>query len=334
MLAPKEEHIKALIFDESAKDGPHKVENANMTLVRLPVVKAWLAARRFMDQCDKADKNENEGIPTGTVRAIQTKWRARHNFELIGDMLLIKANQKEMYTSITQSPHQVPVILAESMRPSTALADRDLVQQLQRTESGEARFKEVVSDEVRGHFEFYKRLRAYWWTMSWLSIELGQRFTFQVALYASERVLSFVNATHGAARPPVSHYVQAWANMVTPVADIVKTNGCTLAEAIMRSAEWEHFWTFFNPGSSSAGPGRSSIPVIADNHDVKKAMMNSPEYRKMQGERDKALTQLKRRDTSIVLRPNSEAEERTGDEDRPLSPIKRAKSFRGGKGRR
>ena len=131
VLAPKEEHIKALILDESAKDGPHKVENANMTVVRLPVVKAWLAARRFIERCGKADKNENEGIPTGTERAIQTKWRARHNFELIGDMLLTKSNQKEMYKSITQSPRQVPVILAESMRPSTAFADWDLVQHLQ-----------------------------------------------------------------------------------------------------------------------------------------------------------------------------------------------------------
>ena len=71
-----------------------------------------------MDQCDKADWNENEGIPTGTERAIQTKWRGRHNFELIGDMLLIKSNQKEMYKLVTQSPRQVPVILAESMRPN------------------------------------------------------------------------------------------------------------------------------------------------------------------------------------------------------------------------
>ena len=77
--------------------------------------------------------------------------------------------------------------------------------------------------------------------MSWLSIELGQWLAFQDALYASERVLSFVNATHGAARPPVSHYVQALANTVTRLADIVKTNGCTLVEAVMRSAEWEHF---------------------------------------------------------------------------------------------
>ena len=173
--------------------------------------------------------------------------------------------------------------------------------------------------------------------MSWLSIELGQWFTSQDALYASERVLSFVNATHGAARPPVSHCVQAWANTVTRLADIVKTKGCTLAEAIMRSAEWEHFWTFFTPGSSSAGPGRSSIPVIADNADVKKAMMNSPEYRKMQGERDKALTALNRRDKSLVLRPNAEAEKRPGEDYKgrqDAAPIKRAFSFRGVKGRR
>ena len=148
-----------------------------------------------------------------------------------------------------------------------------------------------------------------------------------------------MNATHGAARPPVSHYVQAWANTVTRLADIVKTNGCTLAEAIMRSAEWEHFWTFFTPGSSAAGPGRSSIPVIADNVDVKKAMMNSAEYRKLQGEGDKAVTALRRRDTFLVLRLNAEVEKRPdGGEDykgrQDAPPIKRAKSFRGGRGRR
>ena len=48
VFAPKEEHIKALILDESAKDGPHKVENANMNVVRLPVGSQGLAGGKAL----------------------------------------------------------------------------------------------------------------------------------------------------------------------------------------------------------------------------------------------------------------------------------------------
>ncbi len=47
--------------------------------------------------------------------------------------------------------------------------DRDTIKRLEATQSGEARFKEVVLEDVKGHFELYRRLRAYWGTLAWLA---------------------------------------------------------------------------------------------------------------------------------------------------------------------
>ena len=181
------------------------------------------------------------------------------------------------------------------------------MQQLERTGTGEARFREVVSDEVRGHFELYKRLRAYFWTLSWLAVEMGDWFTFQDALYASERILYFIHQTHGERRPPVFHFIQAWASTITRMADIVKTTSCSLAQAITRSAEWEHFWTFYSQPHSGGVPTRPPSVLPDPDTNMKKALENFPQYRKIQAERDKAMAEVKKSQRGALdLRPNPE----------------------------
>ena len=259
-----------------------------------------------MEGSDRQDKSE-EGLPNATQRAIQGQWKAKHAFELIGDMVLIASVQKTMYKALSSTPWTVPVLLAESLRPSSVLADRETVQQLERPGTGEARFREVVSDEVRGHFELYKRLRAYFWTLSLLAVEMGDWFTFQDALYASERILYFIHQTHGERRPPVSHFIQAWASTITRMADIVKTTSCSLAQAITRSAEWEHFWTFYSQPHSGGVPTRPPSVLPDPDTNMKKALENPPQYRKMQAERDKAMAEVKKRQRGALdLRPNPE----------------------------
>ena len=51
---------------------------------------------------------------------------------------------------------QVPVFLAEALRPSTTLASGlDILRRHSRNDQGEAHSKEVVADEVKGHFSFF-----------------------------------------------------------------------------------------------------------------------------------------------------------------------------------
>ena len=244
VMSPNEAGIRANILDEAAKEGPQKVGGATGVAVRVPVTKAWLACRKFLSQTEQVDRID-EGLPQSVERSLVSRWRGRHNFELIGDMMLIPQTQKKIYGIITASPRQVPVLLAEALRPSTTFASgQDTLQKLTRNDQGEAHFKEVVVDEVRGRFELYKRLRAFFWTVAYLSIEFLNWFSFQDSLYSSERILYFLNQTNADRRPPVHHVTQAWASAIARMVDIVRTTGCTFGEAVKRSAEWEHYFSF------------------------------------------------------------------------------------------
>ena len=107
-----------------------------------------MACRKSIEASDRQDKGDHDGLPAGTEKAIQSNLKQRRNLELIGDMILVAAAQKVMCQAITATTRQVPVLLMESLCPATAVADREVVQQLQRTDSGKACFKEVVADEV------------------------------------------------------------------------------------------------------------------------------------------------------------------------------------------
>ena len=143
--------------------------------------------------------------------------------------------------------------------------------------------------------------------MSWLCIELGAWFTSQDALYASERIFYFVNQARGDRRLPVSHHIQVGASTISRLADIVKTAQCSLSDAIKISAEWEHFWSvyFSMPGGGTPRAGAASMLPDADSS-IKKAWEASPQYKKMQSERGRAMAQATRPNPGVSLRPNPE----------------------------
>ena len=203
-----------------------------------------------------------------------------------------------MYLSITAAPRQVPFMLAESMRVQSAM-EKEVVQQLEKTATKAARFKEVIADEVEGHFEFFRRLRAYWWTLAWLCIQFREWFSFQDALFMSERILALINQTHFAMRPPVAHYTQAWAKTITRISDIVRTTKVTLAAAVKQTAHWEHLWEFAaQPGgmSSSASNQHPSHSIPDTEEDLRKQLERTRAHaRQLQSEKDKATAALKRK---------------------------------------
>ena len=69
--------------------------------------------------------------------------------------------QKKIDGIIMSSPRQVPVFLAEALRPSQTLTcGQDILQSLTRNNRGEAHFRVMFADEVKGHMELYERLRG------------------------------------------------------------------------------------------------------------------------------------------------------------------------------
>ena len=326
-MTSEEKDIRRDILDEAAKEGANKVDNATAPAVRVPAVKLWLACRQFLASVSKMEA-QDEGLPGGIASVVQTAWTAKHGFELIGDLQVIATLLKKIYGCLAMQPRQVCVLYAEGIRMDCSLQDKDTIAQLEKTASGEARFKEVILDEVRGHFELFKRLRAYLFSVSYLAIDMGPWFTFQDAIFVSERLLQFIHQTSsGERRPSVQHFTAAWASTIVRMADIVKTTQVTLADAFKQSGQWEHYWTFVANANSSL-PSKLIGSASSDEkvtHELDKAR---EECRKLQSERDKATAALKRsgrgEEGGVSLKPNKEGRQ----------PIKRRRGKGGGRGNR
>ncbi len=54
--------------------------------------------------------------------------------------------------------------VAENIKVHSATADKVSIQELRRTAEGVAKFKEVLLGEITGHFDSYRRVRAYFWS--------------------------------------------------------------------------------------------------------------------------------------------------------------------------
>ena len=96
-------------------------------------------------------------------KTIGARWRARHHFELIGDMLLGPSDAEEDL----RLHHE----LASTGAQSSWRRLWDILQRFTRNEQGEAHFEEVVADEVKSHIESNKWLRAFFWTVTDLFVE-------------------------------------------------------------------------------------------------------------------------------------------------------------------
>ena len=112
------------------------------------------------------------------------------------------------------------------------------------------------------------------------------------------------------------------------MADIVRTTGCTFGEAVKRSAEWEHDFSFYSPQQVGAQRGGQVLPDADEDLRKKTSATHKKdvaEYRRVQSERDKALHKLETQQgnkTGLNLLAKDDVSKREtgggGSEKRPL----------------
>ena len=72
----------------------------------------------------------------------------------------------------------------------------------------------VLFDEVTRAFELYQRIRAYFMTLSQVSVENPDWFPLQTAMVASDLILAAISNTYRGHAPPVRFFLEAWANTI------------------------------------------------------------------------------------------------------------------------
>jgi hypothetical protein len=116
-----------------------------------------------------------------------------------------------------------------------------------------AEVAEVVVEEVRGHHELWLRLRALFTTIALTSVNKPSYFSFQDCENFCDLVQTYLYQRFDGCLAPVQHFVQAYLATMQYFQNEVRTNTNTLKKAIKKTANWQHFWTFYQkPQTRSA----------------------------------------------------------------------------------
>ena len=252
-LCATEEKVKDEIIE------PAKAANVKFdTLVtKSLIVQLWGVCRETMKTQaaakDDVNNNADAPIPKPSADDIAKVWKGLHSFVLPEDWLLTAGLQGKIWRAITADTPTVPVLLVEHLR-TLANKDKPVGAQLCLVPGRVAETIGVVADLCTKPIELYMRIRAFFYTVAYVSVRDTSFFDVQTALFMSEKVLNFVSQTFKNQVPPTAFYVQAWASTAHHLSEQVRISGSSLKDACLGTAGWEHRWTSWSPS-----PGGGNI---------------------------------------------------------------------------
>ncbi len=308
LLATDENAVTAKIRDVVKTAG-----HCSDTLVdSLAFSKCWTLCRRAMSQDDQRLKGgvapPDELLPEPTFNSCTTAWKRVHDFPLGSDRLLTSQLQNKINRGLAAKPRRLDIILAEQLRTAGCLEKRGSVQMVVPT-SGPVRGEQNFDSAARSHFELYIRLRAYFTTVAFLSINDRAFLSFGAAEQMSDMLLRLLNNTYSNQMAPVTFYVEAWAQTAKLMSDHVLTNDGSLEEFIKQTSLWRHIWTGYAPTRTNSGPG---TPTKLHNGPDTEPDLNDRVQRlrgqlsEMQSQRDRAVAQAKKAGKQVELTPRKD----------------------------
>jgi hypothetical protein len=207
-LCATEEKVKDEIIE------PAKAANVKFdTLVtKSVIVQLWGVCRETMKTQaaakDDVNNTADAPIPKPSADDIAKVWKSLHSFVLPEDWLLTAGLQGKVWRAITADTPTVPVMLVEHLR-TLANKDKPVGAQLCLVPGRVAETIGVVADSCTKPIELYMRIRAFFYTVAYVSVRDTNFFDVQTALFMSEKVLNFVTQTFKNQIPPTAFYVQA-----------------------------------------------------------------------------------------------------------------------------
>ena len=170
VMAAKEGDVNAEIIDVMIAEGVNEMKAAG---AKVNVKKFWVACR---DQYEMDRRPERDAsvvidapIPVPEDTDIVAKWKARHNFILPDSQLLIPNHQGKLWRDFNMSQPQISKWLAETLRTRSCV-HKAIGHQLSLVPGKPAETIEVIADSIDKAFELFVRIRAFFQTLSYVSI--------------------------------------------------------------------------------------------------------------------------------------------------------------------
>ena len=207
------------------------------------------------------------------------QWEACHGFVLNTFRLVSETQQNKIYRISHGAPRVFPIVFMESMRLLCRLSDSKLVKAASSTRESN------VSEEVSGVFELWTRLRAFFTTLAYTSIDQKDWFGFGVCEQFVDQVYQWLHPRHSGQRAPIIFYVDAF-NSTCAVSDQSQPNVGTSTSGLFVPTKMDN--TVKNrerknwrgePGTSDYRAGYGKTLITARN---------------LQSERDRVVNELRK----------------------------------------
>ena len=153
-----------------------------------------------------------------------------------------------------------------------------------------------MSEEVSGVFELWTRLRAFFTTLAYTSIDQEDWFGFGECEQFVDQVFHWHHLRHSGLTAPIQFYIDAFNMCYISVSDQSQPN---VDSVIGNPSEYKQFWTVFvptskghNTGKSREGKGWRGDPGTSDyKAGYEKALLNA---RNLQSDRDRVVNELRK----------------------------------------
>lgn len=270
--------LALLAADEKSVDtkivAPMKAAGVKLDRLKdvVSVTKAWVLSRAATDK--ETDSRAGKVIPQAlesplpepTLKDLKAAWTARHRFELNMNRFLTDVLVGKLYRELNGEPRKLSIIFLEHMRVLSS-TDKSTTQLMIPLKPGEAtRTTEINVDEIKGTTEIYWRIRAFFTTVSFVTIQEPTFMPFQEVEFAADTIHGFLSNTFDGHHPPLNFFINAWAATSHYLAEEVRTNKKDLKTAIRQTSAWQHFWTVWTPPTSGKAAARkegtSSTPNL------------------------------------------------------------------------
>ena len=295
------------------------VASAKTMIGTVQIKKLWLACWQAMEASDAPRAPElatDAPIPQPEEMQISKAWLARHGMVLPDSFLLIDTTQGRIWRDFQMDPPRIAVWLAEKLRTKASI-NQAIGHQLALIPGQPAVTETIIVDHVERSFELYIRARAFFHTLSYVTVLTPGYFPLQSAMLASELVLASVCAQYSGRAPPVQFMVQAWAETVHYYSESARMSRRTMKEIVENVAAWENRWKW----SPMPGDGTGvRVPVEPDSRDLQNTVSSMRGQLKAMQKAQGGFGQRQQRTSDVRARPQEDEQMQPSSRRRKRAP--------------
>ena len=207
---------------------------------------------------------ETADIPIEDRNKLMTLFFKRHGFNISSKRLLNDELVKKTFHQFMANPKTLKFYFPSQLRLSSSSAE--VIGTSLNIIGNSMSASEIVAPEDFGDcVSLYRTLRAYFNTLSYISIATPDWFPWHVGEDLADQMLEWMNTKYSKQRLPLSFFIQAFITMFDSFINDIKSKGVTLASLVDKEEFYRPLWTNYIPTAPIGNSGGGGNPRTGGN---------------------------------------------------------------------